>query len=148
MLQDLRIRNVKADDIDWLLTMGADCEDFQVAPNIGFWRKEILENWLQQIDNDIFLIAEIRNQPVGFLFVTIHPVLKKATLENLLVLPRHRNLAIVRALLKRCFSILQKRRIKFVHALTKIPTNKLKRIAKRYNIIVGYQFTWIVFEVN
>jgi predicted acetyltransferase len=148
MLQDLRIRNVKADDIDWLLTMGADCEGFQVAPNIGFWHKEILQNWLQQIDNDIFLIAEIRNQPVGFLFVTIHPVLKKATLENVFVLPRHRNLAIVRALLKRCFSILQRRRIKFVHALTKIPTDKLKPIAKRYNIIVGYQFTWILFEVN
>jgi len=89
---DIKINNIIESDLDELYKLGCAEKDFNsYDENTGFWPLETLKN-LVNSDIDITLKLVVNNKLVGFTLVMIHPITKKASIDNFFILEEYRYL--------------------------------------------------------
>ena len=128
-------------DIDKVYNLGINIKEFSVSSSSRFWNKEELTNWLNN-KNDILLIAEDKNQIIGFLFCKFHKETENAIIDNIFVRKDYRNKKVGTKLMEVCLKKLSKS-CTYVYTLVK-PNNKRSiNFFKEMGFKIGFKFLWM-----
>ncbi|MFH1456902.1 MAG: GNAT family N-acetyltransferase [Patescibacteria group bacterium] len=95
----MNIRKAIITDIDKIHDLGSYVSEFSVSDEVvTFWPKNILQNCIES-KTDFLLIAEEKEEIIGFIIVNNSPVFKKAIIENIYISPQHREQGVAKKLL-------------------------------------------------
>ena len=87
-----KITKIEEKDINTIYNLGCSINKYTGDGGKNcFWPKKTLLD-LFKSENDITLKISINNQIIGFCLTMIHPVTKKAIIENLFILPEYQEL--------------------------------------------------------
>jgi ribosomal protein S18 acetylase RimI-like enzyme len=65
------VRDAELSDVDAIYALGTGDKAFAVSEHISFYEKLELQEWIAERHDNILLVAESSEQPVGFLFCKI-----------------------------------------------------------------------------
>ena len=97
---EIVVRDLTEQDIDQIYKPGVLNQDFQVGET-GFYDQKYLTAWLKQKNDDILLVANKDGQIVGFLFCRVM-FRTWAMGENIMVLPKDKDVGVDEALFAEC----------------------------------------------
>lgn len=143
-----RIRNMKIKDIDEVYELGMNEKRFTVIKrkypfrSNGFWGKNILQDLIKS-KLDPTYVQTINDNIAGFVIATIHPLTKKATIENLYVKKEYRRKDIGKNLLRCALIEASVQGAKYRCALVEKDNRVIQRVVKNLNgDISSKEFLW------
>lgn len=140
-VDEVLIRDAKPEDLETLYEMGIAEEGFAVSSQSRFYTKDYLRDWIRSPGDDVLLVAEIREQIVGFLFCRVNRN-DWAMLENIAVDSSVRRLGIGTALLTECLRKLRTRGISYIAGIVREGNNSLDFFVHN-GFSIGNRFIWI-----
>ena len=136
----MKIRAMELDDIAKVISLAQDEFGFQVSDKTtGFWSKEQLEKWV--LSDDVLLVAEDKDEIIGFVLTAMHKPTGKVTWENQMVSESHCGTGVTEALTKELEKRLKENGATYLHFLVK-ETNRAWKYYARKGFDLGYKFFW------
>lgn len=141
-IEEINIREVKAEDIKYVFELGKNISGFEVSEEIvTFWPIQLLNNSVDKEDV-VFLVIEKKNNIIGFIIMNLNYSLAKGEIEDIYILEEERNKGYGSQLLKRSIDIAKGRginyKIEYINALT----NTAEGFFQKNSFIRGNEFTW------
>jgi hypothetical protein len=129
-------------DVRKIHEMGKDQEGFKVADSQDscFWSLRQIEQWVEA-KQDVLLVAEVDHEIAGFLLSIFHRPTCKATIENVFVVPRHRDGSLWKTLMDDGCTRLKQMGATYIHYLVR-SNNPYLPVFGRAGFQRGYEFTW------
>lgn len=94
-MNDVIYKIAEISDIDQILKIGNLLSDFELSDNEhSFWSEKTLKNCINDPSSGIIACAMINNTLAGFAIVQYNIVFSTATIDQLFILPKYRNLGI------------------------------------------------------
>ncbi|MBN2642795.1 MAG: GNAT family N-acetyltransferase [Victivallales bacterium] len=140
---NMRIREMRAEDIEEIVRIGTKEKYFQVSSSLdGFWSRKQLHNWIKSND-DVLLVAEDGDRMVGFAISSLHKPTGKATFENLWVDPSSRNRNIATKLSLHLIKGLKANGATYICGMTKTNNKNMLRLFDKLGFDKGYEYNWM-----
>ena len=137
------IRKAKVSDISFLEKIGKEVREFKVSKESkGFWNKEQLKNWILS-KNDIILIAEDKEEIIGFVMFAHHVPTGKVTFENGWVRSDYRGKDIISKLTKEGLKQLKLKGARYVCGLVKKDNSSSIKFLRKNQFRKGSDFSWL-----
>jgi len=147
MNHEIMVRQMHLDDVVSVYELGRTVEEFKVSESTdAFWPISIIED-LVNSENDITLVAEDEKNIVGFLIVTNHILSKKATFENMYILPDYREKGIASRLYNEAEKKMCDLGMKYVCSYVEERNEKTLNYLKKCGFIIGKDYHWLVKEI-
>lgn len=94
-MNDVIYKIAEISDIDQILKIGNLLSDFELSDNEhSFWSEETLKNCINDPSSGIIACAMLDNKLAGFAIIQYNIVFSTATIDQLFILPKYRNLGI------------------------------------------------------
>ena len=143
MKSELFVRDMNLGDVSEVYSLGSGENEFEVVEDKeGFWRKEVLENWVSSED-DIALVASNEKELAGFILVAYHPVTHKATFENAYVKSEYRRLDVAGKMYQEAESKLRKLGADFVCSFVEQDNEASRRFLEKSGFDTGKSHYWM-----
>jgi|TARA_Y100000310_G_scaffold307233_1_gene349153 ribosomal protein S18 acetylase RimI-like enzyme len=143
-MNQVRIRDMDLGDVAEVYSLGSQESKFCVVEEEeGFWRRDILENWVNSYD-DVSIIAESGGDLVGFFLATYHPVTRKGTLENAFVKPGYRE----RGIAARMYEEVEKRLIEknaaYICGFVETKNQTSLGLIEKFGFLRDKEYHWMI----
>ncbi|MFH1899974.1 MAG: GNAT family N-acetyltransferase [Patescibacteria group bacterium] len=137
----MNIRKAITSDIDAIHALGSAVEEFSVSNKVvTFWPKHILLNCANS-ETDLLLIAEEKDEIIGFIIVNNSLVFKKAIVENIFVSPRFREQGAAKKLLTVALDLINATDCEYICAL--MDDDKAIQFYESNGFKKGRNFAWL-----
>lgn len=138
------IETASASDVDVICALGKSVNEFEVSDQtVSFWPTEVVAEAVESPEA-IVVVARDGDEVVGFAIANLSQTFRKATIENIFVVPAHRGSGVGRQLLERVCSIATiDRGCEYVAAL--VPTDAEAALATYLGagFAQGKAFVWL-----
>jgi ribosomal protein S18 acetylase RimI-like enzyme len=146
MKNEIAVRPMRLDDISSVYGLGRDIEEFRVCESAGaFWPVSIIEA-LVNSENDITLVAEDEETIVGFLIVTNHIPTKKATFENMYIVPDYRGKGVASRLYNEAEKRIRNLGMRYICGFVEAGNEKSLGYLRKNGFIQGKTYHWLIKE--
>ena len=140
-----KIRRMKLEDVELVHNLGIGEKRFAVGgEEVAFWTKEQLTNWVKS-EKDVLLIAEQNEQIIGYALSQYHSPTRKATYENLYVIPEYRNQGIARKLTSELIKQLKEKK-SYICGLIEADNELIVKILEENGFKKGKQMIWMDYQ--
>lgn len=137
----MNIRKAITSDVDAIHAIGNAVNEFNVSDVVvTFWPKHILHNIIDS-KTDLLLIAEEKDEIVGFIIVNASPIFKKAIVENIFVSPQSREQGVAKKLLDSAMETITLMGYEYVCAL--MSDDRAISFYESNGFKKGRNFTWL-----
>jgi|SRR3989344_9367443 len=139
----VKIRKAKLKDVEKLILIGKKVSEFRVDSNVsGFWNKSQLVK-LVRSKYDVILVAEEKDNIVGFVIFAHHIPTGKVTFENAWVHPNYRGKDIVSKLTKEGLKQLKSKGAKVICAYVEMDNENSRKFLEKNKFKKGHNFKWM-----
>lgn len=135
------IRPLGEANIDTVYDLGINEPSF-CFEKPGFWDKSQLSAWFRS-QNDVCLGAFDGSEIIGFTLASLHVATRKATWENLYVLPAQRNTGVAESLVEEMMKQLKEKGAMYVHFLVDFERKRLHEYFNRMGFNSSGAFMWM-----
>jgi len=137
----MNIKKAITSDVDAIHALGNTENEFNVSDEVvTFWPKHILFNIIDS-KIDLLLIAEDKNEIIGFIIINNNLVFNKAIVENIFVSPQFREQGVAKKLLDVAMDMIGTTGCKYICALTS--NDKAISFYKSNGFKKGRNFAWL-----
>lgn len=142
-MQNLTIRQMKKEDIEFVYSICDKEPFFQISPNFhGVWSKEQLESWINSKD-DVLLVAEEQDEIIGFIMIAHHKPTGKSTIENMWISNNHRKKGIAQRLFDDGLKYIKNKGSNYICAMADKENPKILNFLQKNDMDKGHSFYWM-----
>ena len=138
----INIRKAKLGDLEAIYKIGLLEEGFAVSKETRFYGKDYLRQMIQESEESIILVAEIKEEIAGFVICSLCGN-TWAMWDNLAVAEKWQKRGVATKLTKKLLNELQKRGIDYVGGIVRVENKPVIKFLKKFGFEKGYKFWWM-----
>jgi ribosomal protein S18 acetylase RimI-like enzyme len=139
----MKIREAKISDAEKIHRLGMNIKEFAVSDEtVVFWPLHILKNCIRS-KSDWIIVAENKNEILGFIIINNSIVFKKAIIENIFVAVGYRNKGVAKKLLVFALNKIKLSGCEYVCTLAEERNEKAWGFYIKNGFYKGKNFRWL-----